>query len=112
MDIKFKKQKLQKQCSNKQEMVKKWGPDIAKKLMMRLSELKAASNLGEISCLPGPECHQLTGNRDNQFAVTLKQPFRLVFEPYNDPPPLKPDGGYDWWQITAILIIEVVDYHG
>lgn len=112
MDIKFKSTKLQKKCSKKEEMVKEWGPELAKKLSQRLMQMRATSSIGELQKLPQARCHQLTGDRDNQFAVDLKHPFRLIFEPYHDPVPLKDDGGFDVWQITAILIVEVVDYHG
>ncbi|WP_050614956.1 type II toxin-antitoxin system RelE/ParE family toxin [Bacillus testis] len=110
MDIKFKTNKLRKQFEPR-EMVKKWGPQIARKLQTRMNEFKGAENLAEIATLPGPACHQLGQNRDNQFAVTLKEPYRLIFEPSDDPPALKKDGGYDWEHIKTILIIEVVDYH-
>ena len=55
--------------------------------------------------------HQLKGNRDEQFAVDLVHPYRLVFEPNHDPLPRKEDGGINLEQVTAIKIMEVVDYH-
>lgn len=112
MDIKFKTKKLSKKCSSKKEMIKEWGPEMAKKLSQRLMEIKAMNTLADLHLLPQAYCHQLTGYRDNQFAVNLKQPYRLIFEPHQDPIPLKQDGGFDLNKITAILIIEVIDYHG
>lgn len=112
MDIYFKSKRLSKKCSNKKEMIKEWGPEIAKKLSIRLMEIQAASNIEELKKLPQARCHKLKGNRDNQFAVDLKHPYRLIFEPYQDPIPLKSDGGLDLAKITAILILEVDDYHG
>lgn len=112
MDIKFKTNKLCKKCSSKKEMVKEWGPELAQRLSQRLMEIQAMGSIGELRCLPQARCHQLTGDRDNQFAVDLKHPYRLIFEPYHDPVPLKSDGGFDLFKITAILILEVVDYHG
>lgn len=97
---------------HKKEMVKEWGPEIAEKLSRRLMELKAIDNLEDLKRLPQARFHQLKGNRDNQFSVDLKHPYRLIFEPYQEPVPLKEDGGFDLAKITAILIIEVVDYHG
>lgn len=102
---------MKKRCSDEKSMVKEYGPEIAKKLRQRLMELKASSNLHDFSSLPAPRCHQLNGRRDNQFAADLKHPFRLIFEPNNDPTPLKADGGFDISRITSILIIEVVNYH-
>jgi proteic killer suppression protein len=45
------------------------------------------------------------------LAVYLDGPWRLIFEPANDPVPKKPDGGLDWTQVTVIRILEVRDYH-
>lgn len=115
MKIFFRSSKLKKICSNPIKMQKEYGPDNAKKLMMRLQELKASENLSHFKMLPGPRCHQLKGKRDNQFAADLKHPFRVVFEPYEENDgeiPLNNDGGFDVVRITSILIIEVGDYHG
>lgn len=61
--------------------------------------------------LPG-RCHQLKGNRAEQFAIDLDGLHRLIFEPANTPVPRKPDGGIDWTLVTAIEIVGVEDYHG
>ena len=61
--------------------------------------------------MPPTRLHQLKGNRDEQFAVDLVHPYRLVFEPNHDPLPRKVDGGINLEQVTAIKIMEVVDYH-
>ena len=56
-------------------------------------------------------CHQLRGNRAGQLSLDLDHPYRLIFEPDHDPIPRKEDGGMDWTQITAIVIIGVEDTH-
>lgn len=112
MDIFFHSKKLQKKFNSEKEMIKEWGPELSKKLRLRLMQIQAVSCLEDLFYLPGTRCHQLSGNRDNQFAVDLKHPYRLVFEPNHDPVPLKGDGGFDIGRITSILILEVVDYHG
>jgi len=55
--------------------------------------------------------HELKSDRRGQLAVDVSKNERLVFEPADDPPPTKPDGGLDWSQVTAVRILEVVDYH-
>ena len=55
--------------------------------------------------------HRLIGDRLGQYAVCLAGGMRLVFEPDNDPVPLKEDGSIDWSQVTKICILEIVDYH-
>ena len=112
MDIYFNSEKLQKNCNSEKLSVKKWGPEMAKLIQQRLMELRAADCLSDISNLPPPRCHMLDGNRDGCFAVDLKDPFRLVFEPLHNPLPLKDDGGIDRTRVTSILILEVVNYHG
>ena len=112
MDIYFKYKKLQKACNSKQESIKEWGSVTAKKVRQRLSELLAADSLSEISHLPPPRLHQLNGDREGQFAVDLQHPYRLVFEPADKPVSQNNLGGIDKRKVTAILIIEVEDYHG
>lgn len=112
MNIYFKTKRLQKSCSNVKEMQKRYGKECADKLSQRLGEIKAFKNLEQLHMLPQARCHALKNNRAGQYAVDLKQPFRLIFIPYNDPVPLKEDGGYDLSKITAVTILEVGDYHG
>ena len=45
------------------------------------------------------------------FAVDLKQPYRLLFEPALIPFPKKEDGSTDLDKITAVRILGVEDYH-
>jgi len=43
--------------------------------------------------------------------MDAKHPYRLIFEPADNPPPTKDDGGLDWNEVTAIRIVEIEDYH-
>jgi hypothetical protein len=60
--------------------------------------------------LPG-RCHELREDRAGQLSLDLDHPYRLIFEPADNPIPLKPDGGIDWKKVTAIRIIGVEDTH-
>jgi len=71
----------------------------------RMMELKAAACLANITKLPPPRCHQLSGERDGQLSVDLEHPHRLIFIPANDPIPVTKDGGLDWKKVTEIEII-------
>jgi len=111
MDIYFKTKKLQKICSTKREAVKELGQKGSKKLMQRLSELSAAIALSDISYLPPPRLHELSGNRKGQFSVDLNHPYRLLFIPANGPTPMRDDGGVDKEKIDQIEITEIEDTH-
>ena len=84
---------------------------MARKLQQRLMELKAASCLADISKVPPPRCHQLSGDRDGQLSVDLAHPYRILFIPAVDPIPVTQDGGLDWAKVTEIEIVEIVDLH-
>lgn len=112
MEIYFISEKLQKNCNSYVLSIRKWGPEIAGKIQQRLTELRAADCLLDVSYLPPPRCHMLDGDREGFFAVDLKHPFRLIFKPLDNPVPLKDDGGIDKSRITKILIVEVGNYHG
>ena len=93
------------------ELVRKYGPQQARKVQLRLGFLKAAENLGQVPVTPPTRCHELSDDRKGQFAVDIKHPQRLTFEPDHNPLPRKPDGGIDLKKITIIKIIGVEDYH-
>ncbi len=67
--------------------------------------------LGDMRQLPQTRCHELREDRKGQLAVDLDHPYRLIFEIANEPLPVKPDGGLDWFNATAIRILTIEDYH-
>ena len=79
--------------------------------MNRMSSLVAAPTLAQVPTPPPERMHLLKGGREDQFAIDLVHPRRLVFAPNRDPIPRCMDGGVDRDQITEIIIIEVKDYH-
>lgn len=111
MKISYNSSKLEKILNSEREIIKNYGAEQAKKIRIRMSVLMSANNLGEISRNPPDRCHPLDGQRRGQFAVDIKHPYRIVFEPTVNPPPLLPDGGVDLAKITEITILEVEDYH-
>jgi plasmid maintenance system killer protein len=111
MDIRFASRKIQKLCDSENEMRARLGARGAARLSQRLAELKAATALEDLRHLPGARCHELTQDRKGQLAVDLVHPRRLIFEPAQDPVPVKEDGGLDWLRVTAVVIIGIVDYH-
>lgn len=111
MDIAFRTRKLEKTFNSAGELQKAYGARMAKVIMNRLAVLKAARTLALVPTTPPDRRHQLRGDRDEQFAVDLVHPHRLVFEANHAPLPRKDDGGIDVEEVTAITIIDVIDYH-
>jgi proteic killer suppression protein len=76
-----------------------------------MAVLAGATTLGLVPRDRPVRCHQLRADRDEQFAVDLVHPYRLVFEPDHDPIPRTADGGIDLDSVTSIAIVGVIDYH-
>ena len=111
MIILFKTSKLEKNLNNQNTMAKKFGLKRANFLKRRLSELAAANTLEDLRNLSPARCHELKGDLKGLLSVDLDQPYRLFFEPANNPLPKKPDGGLDWKKVTMIKIVDVEDPH-
>ena len=111
MDIVFRTRKLEKTFNTAAALQKTYGTQMTKAIMMRMAVLKTARNLALVPPTRPDRRHQLSGAREGQFAVDLVHAHRLVFEPAHKPPPRKDDGGIDVQQITAITVLDVIDYH-
>ncbi len=110
MNIFYKHKDIELVCLSDREAKKLYGADIAKKLRLRLVQLVAYQCLADVGTRF--RLHELDHDRDGQLAVDITDRVRLVFQPANHPVPQKADGGLDRAKVTAITIIEVVNYHG
>ena len=111
MEIAFRTRKLERIFNTVKTLQKTYGARMAKVIMMRMAVLKAARSLAAVPITPPERRHQLGGDRDEQFAVDLVHPYRLVLAANHKPVPRKDDGGIDTEQVTAITVLNVVDYH-
>ena len=111
MKVSFQTTADQKLFSDSGNLRKKFGDEQAKLIRRRLSQLENVNTLADLRTLPQVRCHELSKNRDGQLSVDIKHPYRLIFVPDHDPVPKKPDGGLDWNQVTAVLIVGIVDTH-
>ncbi len=111
MKILFQDRTLEKAYNNQSLLVRKYGPKRAKLLRLRFEQCILAENLEVLRSVPQARCHELKGNRAGALAVDLDHPYRLIFEPANDPIPGKPDGGLDWSKVTVIRVLTVENYH-
>ena len=111
MDIFFTKSKLQKTCNSEALLRMAYGQTNSALIRHRLAVLEAAASLAYVPTSPPERCRLLKGDFARRFAVDAQHPFRIVFEPSARPPPVKPDGGLDLREVTAITILDIVDYH-
>ncbi len=111
MDIDFARARLKKMFNSGKDLKRAYGDRMVRTIAMRMAVLRRAQTLSMVPVTKPDRRHQLEGNRAGQYAVNLVHPNRLVFEPNHNPMPRKEDGGIDTDQVTAITIIEVINYH-
>lgn len=111
MEISYKPKKLEKTVADL-SAIKRYYGTMAKAVNTRLNQLSHAVSMEEMRFLPQANCHELTQNRKGQLAVDISGNHRIIFEPTDDPVPVKDDGGMDWSKIDKITILEIgIDYH-
>ena len=107
MKLHFHSTRIEKRCDN---ALREYGDQIGKKLLQRLKELHAFVTLADIPHVPPHRRHMLTGDRKGQFAVDVKDGYRVVFVPCGEFQ-AKADGSVDMKTVTEITILNVEDYH-
>ncbi|WP_437512714.1 type II toxin-antitoxin system RelE/ParE family toxin [Sorangium sp. So ce1099] len=115
MEIYIKDRKLKAALEDDALCRRYYGVDMAKKLTQRLSVLRAAETLATFwPPKSGPErCHELVGDLAGIFSMDLKQPYRLLFRPIEDPPEMRdPDQQQRWNSVRSIEILRIEDTHG
>ena len=110
MDITFANRKLRKCANDDRYALKEFGKKRFNIFKKRMTAFFVAKNLEELRFQPG-HWHELAGNRKGQWACSLDEPYRLVFEPFNKPIPIDDSGKYIWIKIIAVEIIEITNYH-
>lgn len=99
MDLRYASKQLEKRCTQQAEMVKAYGAERAKKLRLRLDDLRAAAEMADLLQMGG-RWEELSGNRSGQWSGRLTTNWRII---------VTPAAGSI---VTAtVLVIEIVDYH-
>jgi plasmid maintenance system killer protein len=112
VDIIFSSPHLQRDCCDFVRASRKWGDQQAQRLNLRLDQLRAVNTFADLNKLPFGNLHPLLGNRRGQFSLAVLGGLRLIFQPAGDPHIIQNNRGEWIWQaITAVEILEVVDYH-
>jgi proteic killer suppression protein len=111
MNVEYKSNRLKKQLTDPKELKKSFGVN-ARRVSQRMDEIFAADNLEVLCSIPRANCHPLTGNMNEKWAVDISANHRIIFIIVNDPIPIKTDGGINKIEVTDIQIISAQeDYH-
>lgn len=110
MIITFADRNLKKYANNNTLAIKKMGAKRAKIYQRRIDDIATAESFADLEFLPG-RFHQLSGDKKDKWACDLDHPYRLVFEPAENPIPKDEDGKQILIEIKSVDIIEVTNYH-
>lgn len=109
VDIVFGERKLEKTFNTQARLQKNYSERMARVIANRMAILRYARHLGDVPTKKPERCHALVGKPFGRFAVDLVHPWRLVFQVI--PAPRRGDEKFDLTQVTAIKILDVVDYY-
>lgn len=104
MKVRYSTSKLEKILTDERLLLKYYSNDY-QRIRNRLSQLRAAANLAEISEAPPPRRHKLNGNYKGCWGINYSKNDRLI---------IRPVGMYDMDDLSSIVEIEIVeleDYH-
>ena len=107
--ITFANNKLRKWANDYKKSRKEQGEKRAKLYQKRLNDLQSAASLADVKNLPGGY-HELVADRKGQWACDLDQPYRLIFEPIEDP--IDSNKKFIWSEIKGVKILLITNYHG
>ena len=98
MEICFSSRKLERMCLDYGKSLAQYGRRMAELIVQRINEISAAESVEVMVMHRIGRCHELKGNRKQQYAVDLVHPYRLVFSI---------TGAHPW----VACIIGIIDYH-
>ncbi|GAA6390905.1 type II toxin-antitoxin system RelE/ParE family toxin [Megasphaera sp.] len=98
MKVSYRNRKIEKVCTNAQSARKTYGTTMAEKIHKRIDQLRSADSVEMMIQSRIGRCHPLMGNRENQYALDLEHPYRLIFTKKGD-------------EIQIAEVQEIIDYH-
>lgn len=108
MEVFYASRKLAAMCASMTQMTRAFGPVRARRVAMRLQQLRVAETLAELRLATG-RCHELVSDRKGCLALDLDGPYRLVFEPAEWVVNVR--GDLDWSAVRTVVVLEIIDYH-
>lgn len=78
MEVRFGNQQLRRCFERSAEAARRWGPDVGRRYIQRVSALHAADHFNDLFTIRAFRLHPLGGNREGQYALTLIGRWRLI----------------------------------
>ena len=91
-------------CEDFNNLVKKYGDQVATEFVARINELESAESLFDIYKIPQARCHKLTQDLKRFHSVDIIHPLRILLLPLNG-------SNSDTKTITEVQIHHIKDPH-
>lgn len=114
MEIEVPDNKLRAALEDEAVCRKRFGKPMTKYIRIRVQALDAADDLSVFwPPKSKPErVHELTGDLAGTFSVDVKQPYRLLFRPLDEPSDPPENQQERWKLIKRIELLSIEDTHG
>ena len=103
--ITFSSKELEKKCLDEKYQKRKLDAKLAKKLRLRLGELRTADTVSELWGMPG-DWHSLSAKLKGKVAASLTANYRLIIEGTDTH-----GQEHQWEKCTSVRIVDIDDYH-
>ncbi len=104
LELAFATRELRSACEDAAEAETVFGSEIARSIIGRLADLRAAGHPLE---LPFSEAYPAVGSDPEHLIVTLAAGRRLVIAANHVKPPRAPDGSLVWERVSRVIILRV-----
>lgn len=99
MELRYASKQLERRCTRQAEMVKAYGAERAKKIRLRLDDLRAAAEMADLLRMGG-KWEALKADRQGEWSGRLTANWRIIVTPVA--------GAI---AAATVLVIEIEDYH-
>lgn len=84
MEITFATNQLRRNFEESDRAVRKWGPVVGRRFVMRIEQIYAVQSFEDLYGLQALRLHPLKGTRSGEYAVDLDATWRLIVVPTVD----------------------------
>lgn len=104
LELAFATRELRSACEDAAEAEKAFGPEVARTIVGRLADLRAAGHPLE---LPFAKAYAADGTDPEHVVVTLAAGGKLVIAANHAKPPRAADGSLVWERVSRVIILRV-----
>ena len=109
MQVRLADEQLERRFESEKALVQFYGPEKAKVLARRVSELRASRCLADIRALPQTQARELDGEHHGEIALNLNSTGHLLILPDENSSAKRANGDWDWAAVKEITILRITD---